>query len=217
MPGRLAVIEFAAWVLIAPPRSILSGDFRSPRPGQPERRILGEPIEIRAADGARLAGRWLAAPGPLNTGRTAILLHGFAEASSALEARRAAALNRHGWNVAVLDSRGYGKSDGPFSTFGGREAGDIHAWLRFLSERTAGIDPERAFAARALGPFDGSGHRHANGRRGTSPSRHWCWNRPWSTSTCPWRLSSSGGGSLSEAHGPAGHPPGRQAGGRANS
>ena len=57
------------------------------------------------------------------------LLHGFAEASSALEARRAAALNRHGWNVAVLDSRGYGQSDGPFSTFGGREAGDIRTWL----------------------------------------------------------------------------------------
>ncbi len=29
----LAVIEFAAWVLIAPPRSILSGDFRPCRSG----------------------------------------------------------------------------------------------------------------------------------------------------------------------------------------
>jgi competence protein ComEC len=138
----LAVIEFAAWVLIAPPRSILSGDFRASVARESGQEVLGEPIEIRAADGARLAGRWLAAPGSVNTGRTAILLHGFAEASSALEARRAAALNRHGWNVAVLDSRGYGKSDGPYSTFGGREAGDIHAWLRFLSVRTAGIDPE---------------------------------------------------------------------------
>jgi alpha-beta hydrolase superfamily lysophospholipase len=69
------------------------------------------------------------------------LLHGFAEASSALEARRAAALNRHGWNVAVLDSRGYGQSGGPFPTFGAHETADIRAWLDLLSARIARIDP----------------------------------------------------------------------------
>ena len=137
----LAIIEFAAWVLIAPPRSIFSGDFRGADPARSRQEVPGEPIGVRAADGARLAGRWLAAPAPSGTGRTVILLHGFAEASTALEARRAAALNRHGWNVAVLDSRGYGRSDGPYSTFGGREAGDIHSWLRFLSERTASLNP----------------------------------------------------------------------------
>ena len=100
--------------------------------------LPGEPIEVRASDGARLAGRWLPAPGPALTGRTALLLHGFAEATSALEARRAAALNRHGWNVAVLDSRGYGQSAGPYPTFGGHEAGDIRAWLDLLSQRIAG-------------------------------------------------------------------------------
>ena len=41
----------------------------------------------------------------------------------------------------MLDSRGYGQSDGPFATFGGREAGDIRAWLDSLSERIARIDP----------------------------------------------------------------------------
>jgi len=137
----LAVVEFGAWVLLAPPRSIKAGAFQTVdiRPGASESPV--EPIEIRAADGARLAGRWLPAVAPIVTGRTAILLHGFAEASSVLEARRAAALNRHGWNVAVLDSRGYGQSDGPFATFGGREAGDIRAWLDSLSERIARIDP----------------------------------------------------------------------------
>jgi alpha-beta hydrolase superfamily lysophospholipase len=96
-----------------------------------------EPIEIRAVDGVRLIGRWLPAPGALVTGRTVLLLHGFAEASSVLEARRAAALNRHGWNVAVLDSRGYGQSGGAFATFGGYEARDIGLWLDSLSERIA--------------------------------------------------------------------------------
>ena len=68
---------------------------------------FGQPTE----PGSPAAGSSLR--GPARTGKTVILLHGFAEASSALEARRAAALNRHGWNVAVLDSRGYGMSDGP--------------------------------------------------------------------------------------------------------
>ena len=137
----VAVIEFAAWVLIAPPRSIASGGFVADETekGRPE--DPGDPIEVRAPDGARLAGRWLPAPGLPVTGRTALLLHGFAEASSALEARRAAALNRHGWNVAVLDSRGYGQSGGSYPTFGGLEAGDIRAWLDFLSEQIARIDP----------------------------------------------------------------------------
>jgi competence protein ComEC len=141
----LAVIEFAAWVLIAPPRSIASGSLLAGDPSNVNQEFPGEPIAIRTSDGARLAGRWLVAPGPLVTGKTVVLLHGFAEASSALEARRAAALSRHGWNVAVLDSRGYGQSDGPFSTFGGRETGDIHAWLHFLAERTRAIDPQLPF------------------------------------------------------------------------
>ncbi len=153
----LAIVEFAAWVLIAPPRSIVTGKFptRVPNTFQPE--CVGEPIEVRAADGARLAGRWLPAPGAAPTGRTAILLHGFAEASSVLEAQRAAALNRHGWNVAVLDSRGYGQSGGPFATFGGREAGDIHTWLEFLEDRVGRIDSALPFQAVLWGRSMGAG------------------------------------------------------------
>jgi alpha-beta hydrolase superfamily lysophospholipase len=74
-----------------------------------------------------------------------LLLHGFAEDSAAVEARRAAALNKHGWNVAALDSRGYGQSEGPYASFGGREAGDVGAWLDVLSERAARIDPALPF------------------------------------------------------------------------
>ena len=153
----LAVIEFAAWVLIAPPRSIQSGAFGAADAEKSQQTCPGEPIEVRASDGARLAGRWLPASVPLVTGRTTLLLHGFAEASSALEARRAATLNRHGWNVAVLDSRGYGQSGGCYSTFGGHEAGDIAAWLEVLSRRIARIDPDVPFQPVLWGRSMGAG------------------------------------------------------------
>ncbi len=138
----LAVVEFGAWALVLPPRSTLKeGDDPGSDPVTGEPRALVEQIVVRASDGALLAARWLPAPGPAATGRTVLLLHGFAETSTRLETHRAAVLNRHGWNVASLDSRGYGRSQGPYATFGGREAGDIRVWLDALSERIARIGP----------------------------------------------------------------------------
>jgi pimeloyl-ACP methyl ester carboxylesterase len=75
------------------------------------------------------------------------LLHGFAETSRAVEAARAATLNGYGWNVAALDSRGHGQSEGDFSTFGGLEAGDIQCWLDELAVRLGQVvssEPLRA-------------------------------------------------------------------------
>src|SRR4051794_28652147 len=64
----LAVVEWGAWALVLPGR----------RPGAAEAgRAPGEPIETRAPDGVRLAGTWHAAE--TSTGRTVILLHGFAD------------------------------------------------------------------------------------------------------------------------------------------
>ncbi len=80
----------------------------------------------------KLAGTWYPAAGE-NTGRTAILLHGFAEASGALQAQRLAALQRAAWNVAALDSRAYGRSGGTFASFGGREVGDVRIWIDSLA------------------------------------------------------------------------------------
>ena len=78
-----------------------------------------------------------------DTGRTTLLLHGFAEASGAVQAQRVAALHQAGWNVAALhqagwnvaalDLRGYGRSSGTFASFGGREAGDVRVWLDTLA------------------------------------------------------------------------------------
>jgi alpha-beta hydrolase superfamily lysophospholipase len=66
-------------------------------------------------------------------------------------------LNRHGWNVAVLDSRGYGQSDGPYGTFGGLEASDIRAWLDLLAERLARVDPRLRFQPVLWGRSMGAG------------------------------------------------------------
>ena len=45
----------------------------------------------------------------------------------------------------MLDSRGYGRSGGPYPTFGGHEAGDLRIWLDFLSRRIARVDPTLPF------------------------------------------------------------------------
>ena len=90
------------------------------------------PISALTADGVKLAGTWHpVARG--DTGRTTLLLHGFAEASGAVQAQRVAALHQAGWNVAALDLRGYGRSSGTFASFGGREAGDVRVWLDTLA------------------------------------------------------------------------------------
>ena len=107
--------------------------------------VDADSIVARAGDGARLVARWFPAPGHGVTGRTVLLLHGFAETSRALEASRAAALNRFGWNVAALDSRGHGQSEGAFSTFGALEARDIQGWLDELARRLAHTEEELIF------------------------------------------------------------------------
>ena len=58
----------------------------------------------------------------------------------------AAALNRFGWNVAALDSRGHGQSEGHYSTFGGLEAQDIQAWFDELAGRLARTDTAPPFS-----------------------------------------------------------------------
>ena len=181
----LAVVEFAAWALVAPPRTWRDDDQDDAAAHELE--ALVQPIEVRAPDAARLRGRFLPAQGPIATGRTILLLHGFAETSSALERRRMAALSRHGWNVAALDSRGYGQSDGPYATFGGRESSDVRAWLDRLAEC---VSPSARLPS--SGPCSGAG-RWARRSRCEQPWktqgwRPWCSKRPWSTSRPRLRL-----------------------------
>jgi beta-lactamase superfamily II metal-dependent hydrolase/alpha-beta hydrolase superfamily lysophospholipase len=145
--GVVTVVEFGAWTLVVPPRV----NSRRSRYGEghlasADHAVAPRLIEAEASDGVRLAGRWYPVQGHAPTARTVFLLHGFAEDPSAWEAARASILNRHGWNVAALDSRGYGRSGGLYASFGGREAGDVSAWLDAIAGRLAGNDGAIRFA-----------------------------------------------------------------------
>jgi alpha-beta hydrolase superfamily lysophospholipase len=141
--AALAVVEIAAWSLVAPSRS-RADDGADDLAGR-DLEGLVRPIEVRAPDGARLAGRFMLAQRSIPAGHTVLLLHGFAETSRALEKQRMAALSQHGWNVAAVDLRAYGESDGPYATFGGRESGDVSVWFDRLAECVARDEPLSGF------------------------------------------------------------------------
>jgi beta-lactamase superfamily II metal-dependent hydrolase/pimeloyl-ACP methyl ester carboxylesterase len=119
----LAVVEWGAWALVRP--------GRRPQPGGAEPPSW-EVIETTADDGTKLVSAWRSADG--SRGRTAVLLHGFAEEHTAFIGR-AEALHAAGWNVMLPDARGRGRSGGEWTSFGGREAGDVRRWVDTLSER----------------------------------------------------------------------------------
>jgi competence protein ComEC len=124
------VVEWGAWALVTPGRQ-----HDPERPD--EEPAPWEPLSARAFDGTALRGAWLGSDRA--DGRTLAILHGFGEDRSALFAR-AEALSGRGWNVAVLDARGRGQSEGDRTSFGGRESYDLIGWLDVLSERVgAGV------------------------------------------------------------------------------
>jgi pimeloyl-ACP methyl ester carboxylesterase len=126
------VIEWGAWALVHPGRRSAPSALEPP---------TWERIEVTADDGTRLVGGWHA--GTESRGRTAILLHGFAEEHTALLGR-AEVLMQAGWNVALPDSRARGRSEGKWTTFGGLEAGDLRRWTDLLQDR---VGPEFTVAA----------------------------------------------------------------------
>lgn len=131
----LVVVEFGAWALVTPRRP------SDPAPFRPD-----EAIRAVAADGVALAGRWIPADRP--TGRTVILVHGFIDGPGMMILDRAPAVLARGWNVAAIDLRGYGASEGMHSTFGAREADDLRAWLDVLAGL---VPPGEPFAPVAWG------------------------------------------------------------------
>ena len=85
----LAVVEIGAWALVMPYRSVATSAVFPPGGGaaRGRRRFDRDPSERWIAPGRPLVPR----AGLAATGRTVLLLHGFAETSRALEAARAAA------------------------------------------------------------------------------------------------------------------------------
>lgn len=141
----LGVVEWGAWMLVAPGRRLGAGGTGTPPPGP------GEPIEARADDGPRLVGAWYASdPGSRPArGRTAIVIHGYAEDPRGFR-DRAEALARRGWNAAAIDLRGHGRSEGEHTSFGGRESDDLRAWIAVLADR-AGDGMPMAVWGRSMG------------------------------------------------------------------
>jgi alpha-beta hydrolase superfamily lysophospholipase len=127
----LAVAEWGAWMLVAPGRRLKLGDTgSSPESGE----AAGEPIEARTHDGLKLVGVWYPSPSSTAPGRTAIVIHGYAEDPRGFRDRAQALANR-GWNAAAIDLRGHGQSEGEHTSFGGRESDDVHAWIAVLAAR----------------------------------------------------------------------------------
>jgi competence protein ComEC len=128
----LTVIEWGAWSLVMPGR-------KRPKPLPDD--LPGQPIHAQALDGTRLFGVWF--PNEASQGRTILLLHGLAEDHSAVLGR-VAPLQRLGWNVATLDARASGESDGHRATFGARESTDLMTWIDTLTNQ---IEPKATFTA----------------------------------------------------------------------
>jgi alpha-beta hydrolase superfamily lysophospholipase len=152
--AALAVVEWAAWVIVLPSRR--PGTLADQLEASPLEGTLGELIEAEASDGVMLAGIWHeadpSAPGhPALSNHTVLVIHGFAEDPSALR-EQMEVLNRHGWNVAAIDLRAHGRSEGDRSTFGSREGPDLHAWIASLAHLgKLGAKPVVAVWGRSMG------------------------------------------------------------------
>ncbi|MBS1856591.1 MAG: alpha/beta fold hydrolase, partial [Acidobacteria bacterium] len=94
--------------------------------------ISAEEAQAIAPGGVRLAG-WLFTPAHPN-GAAAIVLHGIGDTRTGVLGQ-ARFLLAAGYAVLTPDSRGHGASGGELTTYGVREAADIHAWADLLMSR----------------------------------------------------------------------------------
>jgi pimeloyl-ACP methyl ester carboxylesterase len=84
---------------------------------------------ITASDGIVLRG-WFAHP-PNANGNAVILLHGIGDNRQGMMGYAELFLS-HGYDVLAPDVRAQGDSGGTFSTYGIKEANDVHRWFDFL-------------------------------------------------------------------------------------
>lgn len=125
--AALASLVFGAWFLVAPSRV-------PDRDGTNDEADGWNPIETRAGDGTALRGAWL--PASIATDSEGprgwvILLHGMGEDGRALAVRGRFAASL-GWHVLRPDSRGTGRSEGQFLSYGARESADVRGWIDAL-------------------------------------------------------------------------------------
>ena len=131
----VVAVEWGAWSLVAPGRRLV-GPTAETDPTPTEVAATRRRITARGVDGSTLVGDWFPSDQQRRPSRTIILLHGLAEDRRAFEVR-VGPLVRAGWNVAAVDARGSGESEGQWISFGGREADDLRAWLDALVDLTS--------------------------------------------------------------------------------
>lgn len=90
-----------------------------------------EPVTFPAADGVRLEGVWIPAPG---SDRVVIILHGHG-GSMDLDIQRAPHFHQAGFNVLLIDFRAHGRSAGRLATFGYLERQDVLGAVAYLISR----------------------------------------------------------------------------------
>lgn len=86
---------------------------------------------FETADGIRLIGWWIPAPG---SARTIICLHGYA-GSCDPDLKYAAALHQAGFNLLYFDFRAHGRSGGSLTSVGALEVQDCLTAIRYTIER----------------------------------------------------------------------------------
>lgn len=135
LPGLLAglVLAIDNWL----PYSLLSHHKRSVNPQPPilqQYQAIAEPIAFKTQDGMKIAGWFIPAKTNAATRPTLILLHG-------LGGKREDWLDfglpiwQQGFNLALIDLRGHGGSDGEFFTYGYHEWKDVAGVIDFLEQR----------------------------------------------------------------------------------
>jgi hypothetical protein len=96
-----------------------------------------ESVVILSADGLKLRGWFFRAPQP--NGDAAIVLHGQTDNRAGMVGFADFFL-RHGYDVLTPDNRGHGDSEGALTTYGLREADDVHRWFDWLAIHRPGAN-----------------------------------------------------------------------------
>ncbi len=109
----------------------------APRETPADRGLAFEEAWVTTADGLRLVGWFVPAPGQ----PTIIIQHGYKNDRASMLGL-AALLRRHRYGVLVPTVRGHDLSDGETIGLGSREMRDLEAWFQWLSARSD-VDPDR--------------------------------------------------------------------------
>ena len=93
-------------------------------------------VFITAPDGTRLAGTYVPAARDLH--KTVIIFHGIYH-NRGMSLTYVPMYRKLGYNVLLVDHRGFGESGGRGTTWGTNEIGDINAWVTWLRTKDAQV------------------------------------------------------------------------------